>query len=62
VQLQATDAERVLLTLVGAGDEPVQRHRQLERERATSILDQFSLSDISRYFPEYPSELARRLS
>ena len=34
----------------------------LERERATSILDQFSLSDISRYFPEYPTELARRLS
>ena len=34
----------------------------LERERATSILAQFSLSDISRYFPEYPSELARRLS
>jgi hypothetical protein len=32
------------------------------RERATSILAQFSLSDISRYFPEYPSELARRLS
>jgi hypothetical protein len=34
----------------------------LERERATSILAQFSLSDIPRYFPEYPSELARRLS
>jgi hypothetical protein len=34
----------------------------LEREPATSILRQFSLSDISRYFPEYPSELARRLS
>jgi hypothetical protein len=34
----------------------------LERERATSILAQFSLSDITRYFPEYPSELARRLS
>ena len=34
----------------------------LERERATSILAQFSLSDISRYFPEYPSELERRLS
>jgi hypothetical protein len=34
----------------------------LERERATSILAHFSLSDISRYFPEYPSELARRLS
>ena len=34
----------------------------LEREPATSILAQFSLSDISRYFPEYPSELADRLS
>jgi hypothetical protein len=34
----------------------------LERERATSILAQFSLSDISRYFPEHPSELRRRLS
>jgi len=34
----------------------------LEREPATSILRQFSLSDISRYFPEYPSELQRRLS
>ena len=34
----------------------------LERERPTSILAQFSLGDISRYFPEYPDELARRLS
>ena len=34
----------------------------LEREPATSILRQFPLSDISRYFPEYPSELERRLS
>jgi len=34
----------------------------LERERATSILTQFSLSDISRYFPDYPNELERRLS
>lgn len=34
----------------------------LEREPATSILAQFSLSDISRYFPEYPRELERRLS
>lgn len=33
----------------------------LERESAASILRQFSLSDISRYFPEYPDELARRL-
>jgi hypothetical protein len=34
----------------------------LEREPASSILSEFSLNDISRYFPEYPGELARRLS
>jgi hypothetical protein len=33
----------------------------LEREPASSILSRFSLSDIARYFPEYPAELARRL-
>jgi hypothetical protein len=33
----------------------------LEREPASSILARFSLSEISRYFPEYPDELARRL-
>jgi hypothetical protein len=33
----------------------------LEREPASSILPRFSLTDISRYFPEYPGELARRL-
>jgi hypothetical protein len=33
----------------------------LEREPASSILSRFSLSDIARYFPEYPSELAERL-
>jgi hypothetical protein len=33
----------------------------LEREPPTSILSRFSLSDITRYFPEYPAELARRL-
>jgi hypothetical protein len=32
----------------------------LEREPASSILGRFSLTDISRYFPEYPDELARR--
>ncbi|MGN6166832.1 MAG: hypothetical protein ACTHQQ_01490 [Solirubrobacteraceae bacterium] len=44
--------------------EPVVRESfrlQLEREPASSILSRFSLSDISRYFPEYPSELAHRL-
>jgi hypothetical protein len=34
----------------------------LEREPASSILAKFSLGDISRYFPEYPNELAHRLS
>jgi hypothetical protein len=33
----------------------------LEREPATSILPEFSLPEIARYFPEYPAELARRL-
>jgi hypothetical protein len=37
-------------------------HFLLERERPTSILARFSLSDISRYFPEYRDELARRLA
>ena len=34
----------------------------LEREPATSILPEFSLDDVSRYFPEFPEELQRRLS
>jgi hypothetical protein len=34
----------------------------LEREPASAILAKFSLDEIARYFPEYPSELARRLS
>jgi hypothetical protein len=34
----------------------------LEREPASSILRHFSLEEISRYFPEYPDELARRLA
>jgi hypothetical protein len=34
----------------------------LEREPASSILPRFSLSQVAGYFPEYPAELARRLS
>jgi hypothetical protein len=34
----------------------------LEREPATSILPEFSLEDVARYFPEFPEELQRRLS
>ena len=33
----------------------------LDREPASSILSRFSLSVIERYFPEYPSEIARYL-
>lgn len=34
----------------------------LEREPATSILPEFDLPVISRYFPEYSEELTRRLA
>jgi hypothetical protein len=33
----------------------------LEREPASSILREFSLDVITRYFPEYPEELPTRL-
>ena len=33
----------------------------LEREHASSILPEFSLDVIGRYFPEYEDELPRRL-
>ena len=33
----------------------------LEREPASSILPEFSLAIISRYFPEYQDELPKRL-
>jgi hypothetical protein len=33
----------------------------LEREPATSILREFSLDVISRYFPGYPAEISARL-
>ena len=53
LELREDDLERVVLESF---------RFLLEREPATSILRQFSLGDISRYFPEYPSELVRRLS
>ncbi len=34
----------------------------LDREPASSILPEFSLNEISRYFPEYTDELTTRLS
>jgi hypothetical protein len=34
----------------------------LERERVRSILTRFDLTTVSRYFPEYPAEIRRRLA
>ena len=34
----------------------------LEREPATSIMGEFSLDDVSTFFPDYRDELAARLS
>jgi hypothetical protein len=34
----------------------------LEREPCTAILQQFDLTDISRFFPEYVGEMRQRLS
>lgn len=53
------------LLLAGADPEAVVRESfefLLEREPATSILREFSLEEIARFFPEYPNELRRRLS
>jgi hypothetical protein len=34
----------------------------LEREPASSILPSFDLAVVARYFPEYPTEIRRRLT
>ena len=34
----------------------------LEREPATAIRDDFSVADIADYFPEYPTEIATRVT
>lgn len=34
----------------------------LEREPSTSVLNHFSLDQITRYFPEYPADIRRRCS
>lgn len=64
---QVTVPERVGAN-VEIGDDDLERIVResfgflLEREPASSILARFSLSDIARYFPDYPDELARRLA
>lgn len=53
VDLSEEDLERVVRESFGF---------LLEREPPSSILTEFSLDQISGYFPEYPEELSRRLS
>ncbi len=53
------------LMLTGVDEERIVRETidfLLEREPATSILPEFSLEDVTRYFPEFPEELQRRLA
>ena len=53
------------LLLTGVDQEAIVRETfdfLLEREPATSILPEFSLEDVTRYFPEFPEELQRRLT
>ena len=62
-QVTATPAD---VETYGAGAEPenllVESFRfLLEREPRQSILTRFALPAIARYFPEYPSEIRRRL-
>jgi hypothetical protein len=57
-----------LLDDLQLGDDDVERvvresfHFLLDREPASSILPEFSLNEISRYFPEYSEELTTRLA
>jgi hypothetical protein len=52
-----TPTERDVETLVRATFEFL-----LEREHVRSILTRFDLTVVSRYFPEYPAEIRRRLA
>ena len=62
---RVTIPEGMLEELEGATPEAVVRESfvfLLEREPNTSILAEFSLDVIERYFPEYRQELLRRLA
>jgi hypothetical protein len=63
VTVSPKDYTRLTIGKVGA-EELVRRSFEflLEREPKESILTRFDLSVISRYFPEYESEIRRRLS
>jgi hypothetical protein len=64
-KVRVEDALLEELGLAGADRQVVVQETMkflLEREPATSILSEFSLEDVSRYFPEFTEELPRRLS
>ena len=58
---------RAELTRFGSGESEPSRLVEesfrflLEREPPSSIMARFSVSVIERYFPEYPTEIRRRL-
>ena len=63
IRLPAAFLDDLLLT--GVDEERIVRETfdfLLEREPHTSILPEFSLDDVSRYFPDFPDELQRRLT
>ncbi len=66
VTVDATSRHRVTVPARFGDEDPERVVRAsfqflLEREPASSILPEFSLDVISRYFPEYEDELRRRL-
>ena len=67
VTIDGTSRHRVTVP-ARFGDEDLERVVRtsfeflLEREPASSILGEFSLEVIARYFPEYEDELPRRLA
>jgi len=67
VTIDGTSKHRVTVP-ARFGDEDLERVVRasfeflLEREPASSILGEFSLDVIARYFPEYEDELPRRLA
>ncbi len=64
---QVTVPERLIEELGPVEHDPERVVREsfeflLEREPASSIMQEFSLDVISSYFPEYEDELSRRLA
>jgi len=63
VKLSRTDFDQLTAGKSATPEALVRRSFEflLERESKESILRQFDLPTISRFFPEYPSEIRKRL-